>query len=208
MFTLDCVTMHASNSIINFADYTTVEGLITNNDETAYREEMKALGVWCQKNNLSLNVNKTKEMIVDFRKKQRTHPPIHINRTTVEKVESFKFLGVHITDRLKWSTHTDSVVKKAQQRLFTLRRLKKFGLSPKPLTNFYRCTIESILSGCITAWYGNCTARKRTVQRITGGANYLPSRTYITQCHSKAKKNMKDNNYPSHCLFTTLSSRR
>ena len=76
----------------------------------------------------------------------------------VEKVESFKFLGVHITDQLKWSTHTNSVVKKAQQLLFNLRRLKKFGLSPKTLTNFYRCTIESILSGCITAWYGNCIA--------------------------------------------------
>jgi hypothetical protein len=51
----------------------------------------------------------------------------------VEKVESFKFLGVHTTDKLKWSIHTDSVVKKAQQCLFNLRRLKKFGLSPKTL---------------------------------------------------------------------------
>jgi hypothetical protein len=39
-------------------------------------------------------------------------------------VKSFKFLGVHITDNLKWSTHTDSVVKKVQQSLFNLRRLK------------------------------------------------------------------------------------
>ena len=39
----------------------------------------------------------------------------------MEKVEGFKFLGIHITDKLKWSTHTDSIVKKAQQRLFNLR---------------------------------------------------------------------------------------
>ena len=32
--------------------------------------------------------------------------------------------------KLKWSTHTDSVVKKAQQCLLNLRSLKKFGLSP------------------------------------------------------------------------------
>ena len=116
--------MHAADSIIRFADDTTVVGLITNNDKTAYREEVRALGVWCQENNLTLNVNKTKEMIVDFRKQHREHPPIHID----ERVVSFKFLGVHITDKLNWSTHTDSVVKKAQQRLFNLRRLKKFGL--------------------------------------------------------------------------------
>ena len=37
LFTHDCVAMHASNSIVTFADDTTVVGLITNNDETAYR---------------------------------------------------------------------------------------------------------------------------------------------------------------------------
>jgi hypothetical protein len=39
--------MH-TNSIIKFADDTTVVGLITNNDKTAYREVVRALGVWCQ----------------------------------------------------------------------------------------------------------------------------------------------------------------
>ena len=79
--------MHASNSIIKFADDTTVVGLITNNDETAYREEVRAL-LWCQENILSPNVSKTKEMIVDLRRQQREHPPIHIDGTAVEKVES------------------------------------------------------------------------------------------------------------------------
>jgi hypothetical protein len=60
-----------------------------------------------------LNVNKTKELIVDFRRVQREHAPIHIDETAVEKMKSFKFLCVHITDDLKWSTHTDSVQKKA-----------------------------------------------------------------------------------------------
>ena len=130
-------------------------------------------GPWesgARKINYPLMSTKQKELLVDFRKQQREPAPIHIDGTSVEKVESFKFLSVHITDDLKWSTHTDSVVKKAQQRLFNPRRLKKFGLAPKTLTNFYRCTIESILTGCITAWYGNGTARNRVVwsaQHIT-----------------------------------------
>jgi hypothetical protein len=91
-------------------------------------------------------------------------------------------------DKLKWYTHTDSVVKKAQQCLFNLRRLKKFGVSPKTLTNFYRCTIESALSSCISAWYGNCTAHNRRVlqrvvrsaQCITGGKLSALQDTYST----------------------------
>jgi hypothetical protein len=45
----------------------------------------------------------------------------------VERVESFKFLCVHITKDLSWSKYTSTVVKRAQQRLISLRRLKKMG---------------------------------------------------------------------------------
>jgi gmma-aminobutyric acid receptor subunit gamma/cGMP-dependent protein kinase 2 len=64
LFTHDCVAKHDSNTIIKFAHYTTVIGLITDNDETAYMEKVRELAVWCLDNNLSLNVRKTKEMIV------------------------------------------------------------------------------------------------------------------------------------------------
>jgi hypothetical protein len=50
---------------------------------------------------------------------------------------------VDITEDLKWSLHTNTVVKKVQQCLFNLMKLKKFVLSPKTLNNVYRCTIES-----------------------------------------------------------------
>ena len=106
LFTNACVAKHASKSFIKFAYNTTVVGLITNDDGTAYREEVRALGVWCLENNLSLKVNKTKEVIVDFSKQQRVQPPIYLDGTAVEKVESFKFLGIHITDKLKWTTQT------------------------------------------------------------------------------------------------------
>jgi hypothetical protein len=62
-----------------------------------------------------------KELIVDFRWQQREHDPIHIDRSTVEKVKSFKFHCVYITDNLKCSTLADNVVKKAQQSLFKVK---------------------------------------------------------------------------------------
>jgi hypothetical protein len=89
---------HDSNTIIKFADDTTVVGLITNNNETSYREEVIDLAGWCLNNNLSLNISKTKEMIVDYRKRRTEYTPILINGAVVEQMESFKFLGVHITN--------------------------------------------------------------------------------------------------------------
>ena len=69
--------------------------------------------MWCKDNNLSLNVIKTKEMIVDYRRRTTEHAPILIDGAGVEQVESFKFLGVHITNKLTWSEHTKTVVKRS-----------------------------------------------------------------------------------------------
>jgi hypothetical protein len=137
--------MPASNSIIKFADDTTVVGLIANNDETAYREEVKALSVVRKITSHSRSTKQRRGSWTSGNSRQRS--PLSTSTEQSWRRWEDKFLGVHITDKLKWSTHTDSMVK-AQQRLFNLRRLKKFGLSPNTLTNFYRCTIESILSGC------------------------------------------------------------
>jgi hypothetical protein len=92
-------------------DDTTVVGLITNKDETAYREEVRELAVWCQDNNLSLNVSKTKDLIGDYRKRRAEQGVV------VERVESFKFLGIHISKDLSWSKHTKTVMKRARQNL-------------------------------------------------------------------------------------------
>jgi hypothetical protein len=45
-------------------------------------------------------------------------------------------------------------------------------------------------------------------KHITGGKLTALQDTYSTRCHGKAKKIIEDNNHPSHCLFTPLSSRR
>ncbi|KAL1006621.1 hypothetical protein UPYG_G00074580, partial [Umbra pygmaea] len=217
LFTYDCVATHSSNIIIKFADNTTILGLISNNDETAYREEVNALVTWCQSNNLSLNVSKTKEMIVDFRKRQREGlAPIHIDGAEVERVSEFKFLGVLISDDLTWSRQTSSATKTAQKCLYFLRRLKKFGMSARILINFYRCTIESILSGCITAWYGSCSAADRkALQRVVKSAERiigccLPSvqGIYHKRCLRKTQNILKDHSHPGRALFLLLPSGR
>ena len=109
-------------------------------------------------------MSKTKELIVDYRKLRAEHAPIR--RAVVEWVKSFKFLGDHITKELTWSTHINTVVKKARQCLFHHRRLKRLDMGPQIFQKIYSCTIETILTGCITASYGNCLAS--TARRYRG----------------------------------------
>ncbi len=149
-------------------------GLITDNNEKAYLKEVEGLTHWCQDNNLFLNISKTKELIVDFGKKQgRNYAPPNINGPSVERVDSFKHLGVHITEGLTWELHTDSAVRKARQRLVHLRSLRKFQIAPQIL-NFYSCTIKSVPMGNITAWYGNSIEQDhKELQRVVSLAEHI-----------------------------------
>ncbi|KAL0178743.1 hypothetical protein M9458_027637 [Cirrhinus mrigala] len=159
-------TLLTHDCTAKFSDDTTVVGLISNNNETPYREEVVQLVEWCGANNLSLSVSKTKEVVMDFRRNSVDHPPLTIDSLAVERVSSTKFLGVHITEDLIWTTNTMSLCKKAQQRLHFLHRGKWASLPPPILTIFYRGTIESVLTSCITVWYRNCSAAYcKTLQR-------------------------------------------
>uniref|UniRef100_A0A672I8N9 Reverse transcriptase domain-containing protein n=2 Tax=Salarias fasciatus TaxID=181472 RepID=A0A672I8N9_SALFA len=216
LLTHDCISIHSSNHLVKFADDTTLVGLITNSDETHYRKEVELLTRWCTDNNLLLNVSKTKEIVVSFRRSHTQYPPLTINGVAVERVSSTKFLGVYISDDLSWTTNTTALAKKAQQRLYFLRKLKRVSVPPPIMITFYRGTIESILTSCITVWGGSCTDynRKalqrivRTAERIIGAPLSSLQDLYTTRLTRKAITIVSDANHPAHSLFTLLPSGR
>ena len=180
LYTSDCSPTHPENIFVKFADDTTVVGLITGGNEADYRDEVLKLGEWCVSNNLALNITKTKELILDFRwNRGGAHAPLYINGEGVERVQSFKFLGVHISADLSWLVNTSALVKKAQQRLHFLRVLRREHLNTQLLVTFYRSTIESLLTYAVSVWQSSCTEadRKRlqTVANVAQKNHWLPS---------------------------------
>ena len=151
---------------------------------------MSPLEAWCTRNNLELNIDKTVELVMDFHRHSPSHLPLLINNTAVQMVDSVKFLDTTITSDLKWETHLSKVTKQAHQRMFFLRLLRKMNVSPKVRTQFYRATIESVLTSSITVWYPASSAHtknrleriQRTASRLTGlgtGARVCSARWQI-----------------------------
>ncbi len=125
IYTHDCVSSHSSTSIIKFADDTVVLGFISNNDETAYLDEEERL-TSCAKTTVSLWMwAKLKSWLwTSGRDSSCPTTPLMISGTPVERVSSFKYLGVNISEDLTWTTHIQTQVKKARQRLYHLRQLR------------------------------------------------------------------------------------
>jgi hypothetical protein len=214
LFTNDCSSSHPSVQLVKFADDTTAEGLISNGDETAYRQEVDRLVSWCDDNNLQLNETKTMEMVVDFRRKKGPVDPITIKGVPIEPVDFFKFLGTTISNDLGWDHNVEAIVKKAQQRLYFLRQLKKFGLNKDILVQFYQAVIESVLTFSISVWYGSTTQQQkdrldrvvRAASRIVGCDLPSLAALYAKRTLSRARKIVADESHPAHGLFQLMPS--
>ena len=75
-------------------------------------------------------------MAIDFRQKiDRPEPAqVVLKGDPVERVETYKYLGVLFDSALSWKQNRNAVLKKAHTRLFCLRKLKSFDVKKKPVT--------------------------------------------------------------------------
>ena len=54
---------------------------------------------------------------------------VNTQGTDIEMVTSYKFLGVHLNNKLDWTDHTAASFKKGQSRLYLLRKLEVYSVS-------------------------------------------------------------------------------
>ena len=94
---------------------------------------------------MQLNPKKCKEMIISFLKHNHTCFAPGISGFPVEVVSTFKLLGVMLSNDLTWRVHIDYVLKKANSRLYALRKLRRAGLNQSDLVNVYCSLVRTCL---------------------------------------------------------------
>ena len=132
--------------------------VITDDNEKEYRSLIENFIKWCNSNHLRLNISKTKELVVDYRRNRKSPAPVVIQGEEVERVDSYKYLGVHINNKLDWTHNTDALFKKGQSRLFFLRRLRSFDVCSRLLKIFYQSIVASALFFAVVSWGGGLKA--------------------------------------------------
>ncbi len=117
LYTNDCTSKDPSVKLLKFADNTTVIGLIKDGDESAYRQEVEQLAVWCSLNNLELNTQNCGDDS-GLQEEPPCSPQLTIMDSTVTAVESFRFLGSTISQDLKWDNQIDYCEKGPAEAVF------------------------------------------------------------------------------------------
>ena len=102
---------------------------------------------------MPLNPVKCKEMFIDFLHYKPHHPPpLQLSGSEIERVHTYKLLGVYVTDNLCWSTHCEYIVQRARKCLYRLRCLKKSGVMEGDLVLLYSSLIRSVLEYASPVW--------------------------------------------------------
>ena len=93
-----------------YADDAVFTGLIADNDELDYRNNIDLFTNWCAENHLIIYIKKNKEIVFNLKENKQTVQPVKINDVSV--VNEYKYLGTVIDSQLNWNLNTTKVYKK------------------------------------------------------------------------------------------------
>ena len=213
LYTNDCCSAFQNCTIIKYADDTVIIGNIENNNETLYLNQVDCFVDWCNCNYLNLNVKKTMEMFIDFRKDKNQYCPLVIKAENVKIVDSYKYLGVIIDNKLTFAEHIQYLYKKSIQRIHHLRLLHNIRVDTKIMSLFYSSIVQTVLSFNIVTWFGSANKKdERKLCKIIRIARRMGVETkclldlYNQACDRMTVKIMNDLQHPLNNKYVYLRS--
>ncbi len=153
---------------------------------------------FAENDKMELNLRKCKEMMIDFRRDGSVIPVIKVNDCILERVSSFKLLGLWIGKDLRWKSNTEYIVNKAAKWLYFLKILKGYNALREDLKTFYVSMIISVVEYGAQIWHGGLTEEQcKDIERIQKRAMKIicPGMTYeqaLIECSMETLVNRKE----------------
>ena len=200
LYTNDC-TGSPITPFIKYSDDTALQDL--SNSDSVYFEEVYKFVDWCKNNYLNLNVKKTKELIIDFRRVPAAIADLVIDGERVERVSEYKYLGTTIDSKLNFDANTKSIQKKCNSRVYCLQKLRSLNVNSTVLKNFYRCFIESVLTFGFLCWFEGLSVKNKNVLnrvvnvcgKVVGESQESLGALYESRVARKAKAIVRDSSH-------------
>ena len=116
--------------------------------EKQANQEISITSNWLIANNFTLNIKKSKYMIIGNKKNISTeHFRLVMNEERLERCSDYKYLGVYIDDKLSWKSHIQYVCKKISKTCGAFAKLRHC-LDITTLKTVYHALVFSHLSYC------------------------------------------------------------
>jgi len=145
------ITQDITSSIRLFADDCVLyRNINNNNDKTILQHDLDKLIDWEQKWKMQFNVDKCNTLHVSSPRK-KIITPYFMHGQKLDRVTETKYLGVTITEDLKWNTHISKIVNSANSMMGMIKRnIKKAPRKTKEAA--YKALIRPKVEYCSSIW--------------------------------------------------------
>ena len=118
--------------------------------------EMKLVSNWLVTNRLTLNLKKTKFMVICNKRNEHIQKlikkfKVNINNYCIEKVVEFKYLGVLFNHKLNWHSHIEYLCTKISKAVGVMSQLR-YRLPHQALKMIYHSLVASYLRYGVATW--------------------------------------------------------
>jgi len=118
---------------------------------------------------MEINTKKTKEMLIYFGKKidKETVASVTLDNDQIDRVDTFKLLGVIFSSDLSWGPHVSYLLGKVSKRYYLIFQLARLGVAPLDIISIYCAIIRSILEYACAVWHsGLTTTQSNDIERV------------------------------------------
>ena len=140
--------------------------------QSQLNSDLVEIQTWLQASKLSLNVKKTKLMIMGshYRLSHIEHNfHIKVDDRTLERVKTYKYLGVELDETLTWHSHIDSIIKKVSGGLRALKRARIL-VPHETLIMMYKALVQPYFDYCSSIWGGIGKCQSERLQKLQNRA--------------------------------------
>ena len=129
------------------------------------RDDLQHFSDWTWNNGLNLNAKKCQAFEVKFRNTTPHQADLSIGSDKLKYVGKAKILGLWIQSDLKWQTQVDVMIKKANNQLFMLRSLERFGFDQDELSTGYMSYVRPVVEYADVVWHSGQSGDIERIQR-------------------------------------------
>ncbi len=142
----------------------TIAQRLTSHYPCALQQTLNELGIWVKEHKMKLNSKQCKVLRVTHIKQIPAWPSLSINQNILKTRNSVKLLGVTSQSDLRWDGQVDHLLSSANRKLFSLRRLNKFGVRDQELVIIYTRYVRPVLEYAVPVWHRSLTTDQIVVR--------------------------------------------
>ena len=186
------IRLYADDTVIYMSDAD------PGNASSLLQEDLIRLTEWCALNKLSINERKTKAMIFGTKHKisSQNGDGLFINKTSMEFIKSYKYLGVVLDNMLTLNEHINKCVKAAAHKTYLLTKIRPY-INEVTSNRIYKSMILPYIDYGDIIYGAASVSKTNKLQKIQNQCLRICSnsdiRTSVIEMHRRARvANLKD----------------